>query len=115
MASVALVLGAGGVTGGAFHAGVLAALHDVIGWDARTADLVVGTSAGSATGAALRAGLPSPDLAARAGGEPLSDEGTALLRAVGAPTGPPPIPPRPRLRLAPPAAPGMVAGALRRP
>ena len=52
------MLGAGGVTGGAFHAGVLSALAEVVGWDARTADLVVGTSAGSVTAAGLRGGLP---------------------------------------------------------
>lgn len=115
MATIALVLGAGGVTGGAFHAGVLAALHDELGWDARRADLVVGTSAGSATGAALRAGLAATDLAARARGESLSDEGRALLHAAGVPPGPPPAPGRPRPRVGPPAAPGILVGALRNP
>jgi hypothetical protein len=33
VARIGLVLGAGGVTGGAFHAGVLAALADGTGWD----------------------------------------------------------------------------------
>jgi NTE family protein len=50
---VGLVLGAGGVTGDAFHRGVLRAL-DEIGYDARRADVIVGTSAGSAVGASLR-------------------------------------------------------------
>jgi len=59
--STALVLGAGGLTGSAFHAGVLQGLLDA-GWDAATADLVVGTSAGSSTGASLRAGVPVEDL-----------------------------------------------------
>src|SRR5690349_19155028 len=54
---VGLVLGAGGVVGHAFHAGVLAALEDVAGFDARDADLIVGTSAGSVVGALLRAGF----------------------------------------------------------
>ncbi len=36
-----LVLGAGGVAGYSFHTGVLAALQDA-GWDARTAELIVG-------------------------------------------------------------------------
>lgn len=115
MPSVALVLGAGGVTGGAFHAGVLSALVEATGWDPRTADLIVGTSAGSATGAALRAGLSAPDMAARAQGETVSPEGAALLRAAGAPTGPPPVPEGPRLRFGRPAAPEVLAGALRRP
>jgi NTE family protein len=50
MSRVGLVLGAGGVTGDAFHRGVLRAL-DERGWDARTADVVVGTSAGAMGGA----------------------------------------------------------------
>jgi NTE family protein len=57
-------LGAGGVTGQAYHSGVLAALEDEFGWDPRTADVIVGTSAGSITGALLRSGVPSSDLAA---------------------------------------------------
>jgi NTE family protein len=55
--SVGLVLGAGGVTGDAFHRGVLRALWQA-GYDARAADVVVGTSAGSMVGAMLR----RPDL-----------------------------------------------------
>ncbi len=92
MTRVGLVLGAGGVTGGGFHAGVLAALHEKTGWDPRKADLALGTSAGSATAATLRGGLSAPDLYARSVGEPLSSEGLALLRRVGLPTGPPPVP-----------------------
>ncbi|HEU0129451.1 MAG TPA: patatin-like phospholipase family protein [Mycobacteriales bacterium] len=53
MTRIGLVLGAGGVTGEAFHRGVLAALGDA-GFDARSAEVVVGTSAGSLVGAALR-------------------------------------------------------------
>lgn len=59
--TTALVLGAGGLTGGAFHAGVLQGLLDA-GWDAAGADLVVGTSAGASTGAVLRAGIPVADI-----------------------------------------------------
>ena len=79
VARIGLVLGAGGVTGGAFHAGVLAALAEGTGWDPRRAEIVVGTSAGSVTAAALRAGLPAADLAARAEGRPLSAEGARIL------------------------------------
>ena len=61
---VAVVLGAGGTVGHAFHAGVLTALHDELGWDARRADLLVGTSAGSIVASMLRAGMPAADLAA---------------------------------------------------
>jgi NTE family protein len=82
---IGLVLGAGGVTGGAFHAGVLAALADEVGWDARTASVVVGTSAGSMAGAVLRAGLPPADLAARAEGRPLSAEGRRVSSRLAAP------------------------------
>jgi NTE family protein len=53
MARIGLVLGAGGVTGDAFHRGVLRALLDA-GWDARDADVVAGTSAGAMVGAHLR-------------------------------------------------------------
>jgi NTE family protein len=59
------VLGAGGVTGDAFHRGLLRALQEV-GYDARDADVIVGTSAGSMVGAFLRrpdraAGTALPD------------------------------------------------------
>jgi NTE family protein len=79
MARVGLVLGAGGVLGLAYHAGVLAALADATGWDPRTADVVVGTSAGSITASLLRAGLPAADLAARETADPLTLEGQQLL------------------------------------
>jgi NTE family protein len=61
---VGLVLGAGGTTGLAFHAGTLLALHHELGWDARTADVIVGSSAGSIVGALLRANMSSEDIAA---------------------------------------------------
>lgn len=80
---IGLVLGAGGVAGGAFHAGVLAALEEATGWDPRTAEVVMGTSAGSITGATLRAGLPARDLLARATDRPLSAEGRAVVDRLG--------------------------------
>jgi NTE family protein len=83
MARVGLVLGAGGVVGHAFHAGVLAALAEEVGWDARRADVVVGTSAGSIVGAMLRAGFPPVDLAARALDRPLSAEARRLVERSG--------------------------------
>lgn len=79
---IALVLGAGGVVGGAFHAGVLAALAEV-GWDARSADLVVGTSAGSGLAATIRLGVPPADLLAGATGEPMSEVGRAFASEAG--------------------------------
>ncbi len=61
---IGLVLGAGGTTGAAFHAGTLLGLEQDLGWDPRTADLIVGSSAGSIVGALLRTGLSTDDLAA---------------------------------------------------
>src|SRR5689334_17709805 len=52
----ALVLGAGGITGIAWHLGVLTGLR-AEGVDLTGADLVVGTSAGSVTGALITAGI----------------------------------------------------------
>jgi NTE family protein len=48
----ALVLGGGGVAGIAWETGILFGLSE-LGVDVRTADLVVGTSAGSTVGAQL--------------------------------------------------------------
>jgi NTE family protein len=79
---VGLVLGAGGVTGLAYHAAALAALDHDLGWDPRTAHIVAGTSAGSVVAALLRRGIPASDLAAVAvGGETLSSP-DALTRAL---------------------------------
>lgn len=61
---IGLVLGGGGASGLAFHAGVLWALHHDLGWDPRTADIIVGTSAGSIVGALLRSDVTPEDLAA---------------------------------------------------
>jgi NTE family protein len=83
MAGVALVLGAGGTVGHAFHAGVLTALADELGWDARRADLVVGTSAGSIVASMLRAGMPPADMVRRGSRLPLSPEGEAVVRRAG--------------------------------
>jgi NTE family protein len=76
---VGLVLGAGGVVGVAFHAGVLCGLSEGLGWDPRTVDLVVGTSAGSVTAAGLRAGIAAGDLYARVCGTKLSPEAAERL------------------------------------
>ena len=98
---IGLVLGAGGVVGHAFHAGVLAAVAEATGWDPREADVIVGTSAGSVVGALLRAGASAPDLVAarrrrapsraRDGGSSRADAGSGHL---------PPIPSRPERRRA---------------
>jgi NTE family protein len=80
--TIGLVLGAGGVVGQAYQAGVLAGLEREAGWDPRRADLIVGTSAGSVTGAVLRVGVPASDLAALAVGRPLSRRGGAVLERI---------------------------------
>ena len=90
-ATRALVLGGGGVTGVAWELGILAGLAEA-GVDLCTADLVVGTSAGSVVGAQITSGLVLEDLyasqladgsrevAARMGRAALARYGWALLR-----------------------------------
>ena len=81
MARVGLVLGGGGVVGQAYHSAVLAVLEHDFGFDARRADVVVGTSAGSITGTLLRLGVSAEDLAAWTVKAPLSDD-SGVLRQV---------------------------------
>src|SRR3989442_14244365 len=57
MTSRALVLAGGGVTGIAWEIGIAQGLHEC-GVDLTEAELIVGTSAGSAVGAQLRSGAP---------------------------------------------------------
>jgi len=112
---IGLVLGAGGVAGVAFHSGVLAALEESLGWDARQAALVVGTSAGSVTASGLRAGLGPSDLFARTTGAPLSAPGAAIMARVDALLAPPVVGEAPRIPSGLPAAPGILLAAGRRP
>ena len=72
-ARVGLVLGGGGVVGLGYHAAALTALENDLGWDARRAEVIVGTSAGSLVGAFLRRGLRPIDLAALIVGAPAPD------------------------------------------
>lgn len=112
MASVGLVLGGGGIAGAAWHGAVLAALQEA-GWDARTADLVVGTSAGAGVAAVLRLGVPPTDLVAGALGRPMSDVGQAHAARAG---GPVDIPtPAPGRRLPVPGAPHLLLRAVAQP
>ncbi len=55
---VGLVLGAGGVLGGAWLTGALHAIASETGWDPGSSDYMVGTSAGSMVGALLACGVP---------------------------------------------------------
>ncbi len=97
MTRVGLVLGGGGVVGQAYHAAVLAVLQHDLGFDARTADMIVGTSAGSITGTLLRLGVSPEDLAAWTVKAPLSGDGHVLRRLTA--TAPPPLAPFQPLQL----------------
>jgi len=106
---VGLVLGGGGLSGMAFHAGVLTALSTL--WDARTAEVIVGTSAGSMSTALMRAGFPPADYVARVTGSSMSSEGRRVLSGLG-----PRRPAARRGRVVPlPASPGLLRTAVRRP
>ena len=65
----ALVLGAGGTVGLAYHAGVLRALEVETGFRPEDADVIVGSSAGSVVGAYLRSGMTTEDMWLLARGE----------------------------------------------
>jgi NTE family protein len=67
--TVGLVLGAGGVLGGAWLTGGLDALARETGWDPASADRVVGTSAGSMIGALCASGVPPWFMVAHSSGE----------------------------------------------
>ena len=117
MTRVGLVLGGGGVVGQAYHSGVLAVLQNDFGFDARNADIVVGTSAGSITGTLLRLGVSAEDLAAWTVKAPLSGD-DAVLRQMAEATLPELAPFRPLELLRRPLrlpGPHMVRRALTRP
>jgi NTE family protein len=65
----ALVLGAGGVIGGAWLTGGLHALAQETGWDPASADQIVGTSAGSMIGSLCASGVPPWFMVAHSAGE----------------------------------------------
>src|SRR2546429_8988409 len=67
---VGLALGAGGVLGGAWLAGTLAALGAATGWSPAEAGLLLGTSAGSVLAALLLGGVAAGGLLPLVGGEP---------------------------------------------
>lgn len=66
---VGLVLGAGGILGGAWLVGALDAIADETGWDPGSADHIVGTSAGSMIGALVACGVPPWFMVAHSSGE----------------------------------------------
>src|SRR5688500_4475641 len=66
---VGLVLGAGGIQGGAWLTGGLSALATETGWDPMEATRIVGTSAGSMIGSIVGAGTPIWFMVAHSAGE----------------------------------------------
>lgn len=80
MTSVGLVLGGGGIAGFAYHTAVLAVLQRLTGWDPRTADLIVGTSAGSGIGATIRGNVPVGEALDRILTVPTNPRSMARLR-----------------------------------
>jgi NTE family protein len=66
---VGLVLGAGGVMGGAWLTGALSALADETDWDPASADFIIGTSAGAMIGALCASGVPPWFMVAHSAGE----------------------------------------------
>src|SRR4051812_30032110 len=80
-----LVLGAGGIIGEAWMAGLLAGLNDAIGFDARECDVFVGTSAGSIVAAGLAAGVDPRTRLGRLPEQPAAEpEGSRQESPVGA-------------------------------
>lgn len=108
MTRFAVVLGGGGYAGTAFHAGVLTALARS-GFDAREADVLIGTSAGAVAAALIGAGFPPREYAGLVLDEGLSAEAAAVLAGMHGLR----RPPRPsRVNLCP-AAPRLLAGGVR--
>ena len=70
---VGLVLGAGGVLGGAWLVGALQALAEETGWDPGSADRIVGTSAGAMVSGLLASGVPPWVMVAHSAGDELPD------------------------------------------
>jgi NTE family protein len=109
---IGLVLGGGGAVGHGFHSGVLAALEDVAGFDARTAEVIVGTSGGATIAGLVRAGVTGADLASTAThGSPSPRWERLELRRGARSTTPPPHTPRPPRSLAPASLRGVVTAA----
>lgn len=74
-----LVLGCGAAIGFAWTAVALDLVEQRLGWDAREADVIIGTSAGSETAAFLGAGVPASELREAVSGRPTDRRVTAHL------------------------------------
>lgn len=107
-----LVLGGGGVLGGTWAVGALAALEEVYGFPAAEADVIVGTSAGSVLAALLGAGVTVDQLRRHYVDEAVTDGPLVgyVFDPVQATGGP-----RPGLpRLLGPGSPRLIGSSLRR-
>ncbi|MFC4127481.1 patatin-like phospholipase family protein [Nocardia rhizosphaerae] len=93
-----LAIGCGGILGFAWTAVALAAVERALDWDARTAEVLIGTSAGAEIAAALGSGRTPADLLAALDGAPATDP--VLTRHVAVDPGR--VPPLPA-----PALPGL--------
>ncbi|WP_148288654.1 patatin-like phospholipase family protein [Ilumatobacter nonamiensis] len=82
---IALVLGGGWKLGASFHAGVLLALRDIWGVDARSVDSITGTSAGAVTAGFVGAGIDADDLFRRETGAGQSGSARELMSRIGSP------------------------------
>jgi NTE family protein len=107
-----LILGGGGTLGASWTIGALVALHNRLGLDARDADLIVGTSAGSILAALLGAGASADDLWRHQHGHPVESGPLAgrvfdYDNAAGGPA-----PPRPQAAI---GSPRLIARSMRHP
>lgn len=68
-----LILGGGGMLGGAWSVGALTALRDVKGFEPNESEIIVGTSAGSVLGSLLAAGVTVDQLRKHQFGDPVVD------------------------------------------
>ncbi len=79
---IGLVLGGGGIAGYSFHAGTLSAIEESTGWDPRTAEIIVGTSAGSSVASIIRGDVSCDELLDRIMSVTTDPDGMARLRQV---------------------------------
>ncbi|MVU78739.1 patatin [Nocardia sp. ET3-3] len=99
-----LAIGCGGTVGMAWIVAALAAVEDVLAWDPREADVMIGTSAGAEALTMLGSGVPVKELVAMQRGTSTDPILTAHMRSE-----PGRFPPLPRPRL---GAPGRAAREL---
>ncbi|WP_194817546.1 patatin-like phospholipase family protein [Nocardia sp. XZ_19_385] len=95
-----LAIGCGGTIGAAWIVGALAAVRDVLDWDPRTADLMIGTSAGAEYVTMLGSGISVDELVAMQEGSSANPILTEHMRS-----GPGKFPPLPKPRLGAPLLP----------